>query len=274
MGGPAALSHSLHIKKKIMPSSTFLLPLILAATGFFTAFEQPTKAWLLEKMPPALETEFALSSLPPRLRDAATVYLLDPNKGYYMVRKGTNGFSAFVMRTQWEKAEFLPDVYSPMSYDEEGSRTFVPLYFDVAAMRATGKYSPPQIRDTIVKRVKEGRYKAPSRTGISYMLSPINRGHADDGFYNSVMPHYMFYAPGVDNQDIGGDFDGGHSPFAVSPSDNLLDKRHSIFNLIILPAGEAEKAKIIQQNKDLLDKLAAYKAFFKINTTTEMVHHH
>jgi hypothetical protein len=252
-----------------------LLPIfIIVMAGATSGHAQSTLGWQLEKMPTGLETAFALSSLPPRLRDAATVYLLDPQKGYYMTRKGSNGFSAFVMRTQWEKAEFLPDVYSPMSYDEEGGKTFVPLYFDVAAMRATGKYSPAQIRDTIIQRVKEGRYKAPSRTGISYMLSPINRGHADDGFANSVMPHYMFYAPRVDNKDIGGDWDGGHSPFAISPSDKLLDKEHSIFNLIILPAGEAEKARIIEQSKDLLEKLAAYKPYFKISSSPSMEHRH
>jgi hypothetical protein len=234
---------------------------------------QSTQGWLLEKMPPSLETEYALSSLPPRLREASTVYLLDPQKGYYMARKGSNGFSSFVMRTQWEKAEFLPDMYSTMSYDEEGTKTFVPMYFDVAAMRATGKFSPAQIRDSMVKRIKEGRYKAPSRTGISYMLGPISRAHGDDGFTNSVMPHYMFYAPRVDDKDIGGAFDGGHSPFAISPTDNLLDKQHSIFNLIILPAGDAEKAAILEQDKGLLERLAAYKPYLKIAPSTAMMHH-
>jgi hypothetical protein len=233
-----------------------------------------TQGWQLEKMPSTLETEFALSSLPPRLRDAAAVYLLDPQKGYYMTRKGTNGFSVFVIRTQWEQSEFLADMYMSISFDEEGGKTFMPMFFDVAAMRATGKYNPVQIRDTIVRRMKDGIYKAPSRTGISYMLCPITRGHRSDGFVNEVMPHYMFYAPKVENKDIGGSWDGGYSPFATSPSGNLLDKEHSIFNLIIVPAGAAEKAKIIEQNKDLLDKLVAYKPYFKIGTTTEMVHHH
>jgi hypothetical protein len=178
------------------------------------------------------------------------------------------------MRTQWEKSEFLPDVYSAMSYDEAGEKTFVPLYFDVAAMRATGKYSPAQIKDTVIKRVKDGRYRAPSRTGISYMLAPIDRAHGPNGFVTSVMPHYMFYAPRVDDKDIGGAWDGGHSPFTVSPSDNWLDKEHSIFNLIILPAGDTEKAKIIAQDKDLLDKLAAYKPFFKTGATAPMSHNH
>ena len=234
---------------------------------------QQVQGWQLEKMPPDLETQYALSSLPPRLRGEATVYLLDPAKGYYMAKQGTNGLTAFVMRTQWEKAEFLPNDYSPMSYDEAGAKTFVSMYFDVEAMRATGKYSAAQIRDTIVRRVKDGVYKAPSRTGISYMLSPITLAQGENGFEVSMMPHYMFYAPGVGNKDIGGDFDGGHSPFAISPSDNLLDKEHSILNLIILPAGEMEKEKIVEENKDLLQKLAAYKPYFNIKKSTAMKHH-
>jgi hypothetical protein len=89
------------------------------------------------------------------------------------------------------------------------------------------------------------------------------------------MPHYMFYAPGVNDKDIGGMWDNGRStPFTVSAGD-ILDKEHSIFNLIILPAGEMEKKKIIEEDKGLLQKLAAYKPYFKIDTaTTPMEHHH
>ncbi len=182
-----------------------------------------------------------------------------------MARQGSNGFSVFVYRTQWERAEFIPDQYSAISMDAEGAKTFIPVWFDVAAMRATGKYSPAQIKDTILKRIKSGTYKAPSREGISYMLSPINRTFINDRLVNEVMPHYMFYAPGVENNDIGGAWDGGHSPFAVGSGD-LLDKEHSIFNLIIVPAGETEKARIIEEDKDLLARLAAYKPYFKIDT--------
>jgi hypothetical protein len=43
----------------------------------------------LERMPEALEAEFALSALPPHLREHATVYVLDPSKGYVVNRQGT-----------------------------------------------------------------------------------------------------------------------------------------------------------------------------------------
>jgi len=63
-------------------------------------------------MPPDLETDFALSSLPTYIRDSATVYLLDPEKGFYVARQGTNGFICFVLRTYWELAEFRQDLAS------------------------------------------------------------------------------------------------------------------------------------------------------------------
>jgi hypothetical protein len=250
------------------PLSFFVIVLVS-----IQSFGQKSANWKLERMPSGLETDFALSALPAHLRDSATVYLLDPNKGYYISRQGTNGFSTFVNRTDWEWAEFVQDSYAAISYDKEGAKTYLPVFFAVAEMRATGIYSPSQIRDTILKRVKDGTYKAPSRTGVSYMLCPILRTHVDStsGIVNMVMPHYMFYAPRVDNTDIGGVWDA-HSPYAINSQRNL-DKEHSIFNYIILPAGDTEKAMIIEENKDLLRRLAEYQACLKIETGADGHHH-
>src|SRR5690242_9034127 len=98
----------------------------------FLLFGSACYAQSLEKMPADLETDFALSSLPPHLRDNATVYLLDPAKGYYVAKKGTNGFSVMVLRTEWEWEEFTDDCFTAISFDAEGSKTIVPLYLDVA----------------------------------------------------------------------------------------------------------------------------------------------
>ena len=230
--------------------------------------------WLLEKMPVDLETDYALSSLPPHLRDQATVYLLDPKKGYYIARQGTNGFSVYVNRTEWERTEFVQDTYAALGFDAEGAKTLLPIFIEVAAMRASAKYTPTQLRDSIVKRVKDGRYKAPARSGICYMLSPLLRTHDDKGVItNMVMPHYMFYAPYVDDTDVGGKWmTGGHHPFVASTG-NVLDKAHSIFNYIIIAAGETEKTKIVEEQKDLLRRLGEYKSFLKVETNTMKSEH-
>ena len=234
---------------------------------------QETKGWQVDKMPIDLETDFALSALPEHLRDGATVYLLDPQKGYYVGKQGTNGFAALVVRTEWEWAEFVPDSYTAVSYDAEGVKTYLPAYFAVAEMRATGKYSPQQIKDAMIKRIKDGTYKAPSRPGLSYMLCPVHRTHVDArGVINQILPHYMFYAPGVDNSDIGGKWDG-HSPFAIG-SGEFLDKKNSIFNYIIVPVGETEKAKIVEDNKELYNRLVAYRNYFKMEASEPVKEHH
>ena len=235
-------------------------------------FAQKANDWQLEKMPPALEMDYALSALPPHMRDGATVYLLDPAKGYYLDRKGTNGFTAFVERTDWSRGEFLPDMYAPEGFDSIGSKTLVPIFFEIAAMRASGKYTALQLRNIVIKRVRNGIYKAPPHTGICYMLSPLLRTNNGNGIGNMVMPHYMIYAPFLDDADIGGGWiPGGHQPFIIGTGD-ALDKAHSIFNYIGIAAGETEKAKIVEGDKELLARLAAYKPSLKIDLNDSMSH--
>jgi hypothetical protein len=52
----------------------------------------------IEALPRDVEMELAPSALPAHLQQAATLYALDPRKGF-VARKGTNGFHALVART-------------------------------------------------------------------------------------------------------------------------------------------------------------------------------
>src|ERR1700754_822976 len=78
------------------------------------SFAQGDADWQLEKMPVDLETDYALSALPPHLRNDATVYLLDPQKGYYVARQGSNGYISFVSRTEWEWSDYRKDLCTPI----------------------------------------------------------------------------------------------------------------------------------------------------------------
>ncbi|HVZ97780.1 MAG TPA: hypothetical protein VG847_12950 [Chitinophagaceae bacterium] len=229
---------------------------------------QTTGDWKLEKMPADLETDFALSALPPQLRDGATVYLLDPDKGYYISRQGTNGFVCFIARTEWEWAEFRQDVATPISYDAEGAKTIMPVYLDVAAMRASGKCPPVQIRDTIIARIKRGYYKAPSRPGISYMEAPMMRVYTsndpgNDHVASVSMPHYMYYAPYLTYADLGLDSSSTQEPFLVNPDARVLGGGGP-YEYLITPLNESETAKIQESGQALLKRLAAYKPYFKV----------
>jgi hypothetical protein len=250
---------------------------VLFATSFASiqSFAQKTADWELEKWPADLEKDFALSSLPKHLQNDATVYLLDPQKGYYIARQGTNGFVCFIDRTDWEWAEFRKDLAVPISYDAEGSKTIFAVYMDVAAMRASGKFSAEQIKDSVIDKIKKGIYKAPARTGVSYMLAPEMRvypGGPDNKTVVTVsMPHYMFYAPYITFSDVGIQPDAKEGMMMVNPEESLLGERKGPYNYIILPASEAEKTKIVNDNKQLLKRLADYKSYFKI--TQNMDHH-
>ena len=239
-----------------------ILSLLLPAT----AFCQETSATKLEKMPPDLERDFALSALPPHLRKEATVYLLDPAKGYYIAKKGTNGFICYIERTSWEWGEFRNDVAAPISYDAEGAGKIFNVVMDVAAMRASGKYTAKQVKDIVIDRIRKGIYKAPSRSGISYMLAPLMRVYPGNPPNNQVitmsMPHYMFYAPYLNNSDIGGDTKNG--PFINNPDNAIFGDKKGPYGFIIMPAGKAEQAQIVKDGSDLLKRLAAYKPYFKV----------
>lgn len=240
----------------------FTLILLLPLAGF----SQETAATRLEKMPPDLERDFALSALPPHLRKGATVYLLDPAKGYYIAKKGTNGFICYIERTSWEWGEFRKDLAAPISYDAEGASKIFTVVMDVAAMRASGKYTAKQIRDIITDRIKKGIYKAPSRSGISYMLAPLMRVYPGLPPNNQIMtmsmPHYMFYAPYLNNSDIGGDTTNG--PFVNNPDNAVLGDRKGPYGFIIMPAGKTEQAQIVKDGGDLLKRLAAYRPYYNI----------
>lgn len=228
---------------------------------------QKVTGWELDKMPADLEKELALSALPPHLRAAATVYLLEPAKGYLPVQKGSNGFICFIARTNWEWAEFRKDVFAPMAYDPEGAKRIFPIYRDVAAMRASGKFTPLQIKDSIVDRIHKGIYRAPARGGISYMLAPVMRVYTgrpgDKTVMTMNMPHYMFYAPYITDSDVGTVPDSPKGPWLVNSGNTILGDRKSPEGYLIMPAGEAATAKIIADGKDLLRRLADYSSYFK-----------
>ena len=245
-----------------------VLAIMLLMNGY--GFAQKPSKWNLDKMPVKLETDFALSALPPHLRKEATVYLLNPDSGYYAVQQGHNGFICFIARTEWEWAYFSPDLATAMSYDAEGARTIFPVYQDVAAMRATGKFTALQIKDSVISRINRGLYKAPARPGISYMLAPLMRNYAGDPGNNDMMtmsaPHYMFYAPYLTDEDIGGLMPG---PFIGNPGDAVLGKRKGPHGYIIVTASKAAAEKIITENADLLKQLGNYKSYFKLKTESQ-----
>ena len=212
----------------------------------------------IEQMPAKLETQFALSAVPPGLRDRATVYLLDPKKGYHLSRQGTSGVTCIVERTAWELSDFRNDIYIPLCYDAVGTKTYLKFIMDAAALRAQGM-SPAALKAEIEKRYRDKTYDVPEKAGLSYMVGPIMRtvGPPDMKVHTLSMPHVMFYAPYITNEDIGAVPDLSVHSSLRHP---FIDKQgNAEQSYMIQLTGEAEKAQILTDEMALVDELCAYR---------------
>jgi hypothetical protein len=181
----------------------------------------------IDPLPRDLEIQLALSALPPHLRDHATVYLLNPDKGFEVARKGTNGFHAFVARTgddtfrgNWPLTKYRDDILYPISFDRAGAKAQMRIFFDAAEMQAKGT-PPEKLKRVMLERIKKNYYQSPQRAGVSYMLAPVLRTYVnpdeDDTVLTANIPHVMYYAPNVSNEDIGGapPKPGSQYPFVI-----------------------------------------------------------
>jgi hypothetical protein len=233
--------------------------------------ESSNVAKKIEPLPRDLEIQLALSALPPHLRDKATVYVLNPAKGFEVARKGTNGFHALVARTgddtfrgSWPLREYRNDILYPIGFDEAGAKAQMRVFMDAADMQAKGT-PPRQLKEIIQRRYTKHFYKAPERAGISYMLSPILRTYtnpdANEDAVTVSLPHVMYFAPHLSNQDIGGSnptaeefgylTQHGHWPGTRYPFVIL----HGPHGYTVQFLGAVERAAITKEYEEMLTRL-------------------
>ncbi len=156
--------------------------------------------------PREVQVRLIAEAAPPGVVKDATVYILGKH-GYEKSRQGTNGFSCLVLRER-------PDTVEPECYDAEGSATLLAADLYLEEQRAKGRREG-DIKAEIEKGFKSGRFKAPRKPGIVYMLSPNNRVYDPDSKKVISFPgHLMFYAPYATAKDVGS---GPGAPYLVNP---------------------------------------------------------
>ncbi|HMH42195.1 MAG TPA: hypothetical protein VK557_01820 [Pyrinomonadaceae bacterium] len=146
------------------------------------------------------EIELALKAAPVHLRKDATVFVFTKN-GYEKVRTGSNGFNCMVNRDGIQNGN---NALLPTCWDPEGSRTILPVMLRVGELLAQNK-SAAEIKRDIDEGFAQGRFHSPAKAGIAYMLAGDIQFDPKTGQTSSTVfpPHYMLYAPGVTNADIG-----------------------------------------------------------------------
>jgi len=225
----------------------------------------------IEPLPRDLEIQLALSALPPHLRDAATVYVLNPARGFEVARPGTNGFHAFVARTgddtfrgEWPLTRYRDDILYPIAFDNAGAKAQMRIFFDAAELQAKGTPAA-ELKRIMQQRLKAGFYPAPARAGVAYMLSPVLRTYvnpdANDTVLTANVPHVMYYAPNVSNQDIGGaqPKPGSLYPFVIL---------HGPHGYSIQFLGVTETAAVNREYGDMLARLCSVKQAWCLPTSS------
>lgn len=149
---------------------------------------------------PEEEIELALSAAPPAAREDAGVYVLGSD-GYVLAREGKSGLTCLVERGPEGSLE-------PICWDAEGAETLLPVALEKARLRAQGK-TEDDVSAHIADGYASGRFRAPRRAGVAYMLSTENHVWNGERIVR-YHPHVMVYAPYVTNADIGSD---GMSPW-------------------------------------------------------------
>lgn len=151
--------------------------------------------------------KLAEGAAPAEISGKATIYLLE-RTGYVVVRQGTNGFSCLVDRQ-------TPLNLEPTCFDAEGSATTLQARIYVEEQRAKGK-TEDQIKTELENGYKSGKFMAPRKPGIVYMLS--DQGYLLDSDSNQLVhipPHLMFYAPYATDKDLGNPPHGVNMPHLI-----------------------------------------------------------
>jgi hypothetical protein len=202
-----------------MPRMFF--PLLLVGTSVLVAAQaEAPKAAYDFSLPREERIKLAKSAAPPEISEHATVYVLD-RSGYARVQEGTNGFSCFVDRQ-------TPLNLEPTCFDAEGSASTLPTRIYAEEQRAKGK-TEEEIKAGIEAGYKAGKFRAPGKPGIVYMMSEKGMLFiADANKMVPLPPHLMFYAPYATDKDIG-------SPPAAANMPHLIRAGQPDAVVIVIP---------------------------------------
>jgi hypothetical protein len=193
---------------RLLVASALLIDGVVCARG--QPVEQVHASMVPTLLSQAKEVELALSAGPEHLRGEASVYVFG-DEGYVRVKAGSNGFSCLVNRDGFQSGD---QTVRPTCWDAEGSATILPVMLRVGELLAKGQ-SADEVKRDIDAGFKEDRYFSPRKAGIAYMLQgdvqvdPKTQAIESRSF----PPHYMIYAPGVSNADIGISKEAGKDRF-------------------------------------------------------------
>jgi hypothetical protein len=135
-------------------------------------------------------------------------------------------------------------------------------------MQAKGT-APEELKKIIQERYRTHHYEAPERAGVSYMLSPILRTYMNPDQSEAVatanIPHVMYYAPNVTNQEVGAAtptreqfaYFSQHGRWPETPYPILI--LHGPHGYMVQFRGATERDAVTKEYEDMLARLCKIK---------------
>jgi hypothetical protein len=146
-------------------------------------------------LPRDREIALALSAAPQYIASHAAVYVLDA-AGVERTKQGTNGFACFVER------DYDPRALYPACYDPEGVSSVLPVSIRKAELLRERK-SKAEVEAGIAEGFRTGRFRAPAKISVAYLLSKGGRFPTADGRIIGSIPHVRIYAAYARGADLG-----------------------------------------------------------------------
>ena len=146
-------------------------------------------------LPRDVEISLARSAAPPGVSSTARV-LAFTDSGFVVADSGTSDVTCIVNRS-W------PASLEPHCFDAEASASILPIEIRRTELYHEGR-SDAEVEREIASGLASGRFRAPRRPAMSYMMSDAQRLIGDDGSpAGRWRPHVMVYFPGLSNAEVG-----------------------------------------------------------------------
>lgn len=172
-------------------------------------------------LPRAQEIALARSAAPAEVSADATLLVLERGTGFVVAEEGTNGVTCMVDRS-WPRA------LEPQCFDPEAARSILPVRLRQMELRERGR-TKTQMQADIAEGFRTGRFTAPTRPAVTWMMSAGQVLYNDDGRrVGAWKPHLMIYYPFLRDADLG----MSGAPYADGPM--IADPGRPTANMVVV----------------------------------------
>lgn len=174
----------------------------------------------------ATEIAFARSAAPAAISSNARIWIWS-DSGYVVGDSGTSLVNCYLARP-WDVA------YEPHCFDEEASRTIMPIQMRKMLLFRRGK-TDAEVDREIADSIASGHFRLPQRPAMTYMMSAAQELVNGQGVsVGAWLPHLMIFYPNLTSQSTG--------VMGFVPGVGFIENPGQALSTLVVPVREAVPA--------------------------------